>query len=290
MSGKTYLERPVVDKEQLPELLMKLLEEDGVFEFFEPEKIDEMKDRVDKGGLPYDVAELDLLGKKYGIVMKESLAGALLDPSAGDADVLRKAGEKTNAVLKGAFAKRKLEPLGSNFERTLFKSYVNSLLMNLFKYPTDEMNGETLETLGLNNKEISKLYVNAAAAWLGTEDGLEKITSTAGMAASTQLNKVGYTGKSERVDLSADMCESGSHYTLKLRSSVQQMAVQVTAPELSQGYLEAEEKIVEYVMGNSSSDSTVAGRHARNMVRLYLNLAKCYDAGKPLPIEWSKER
>lgn len=285
MGGKTYLEMPMEKQERdLPELLLKLLEEDGVFEFFEAGKIDEVKARVDWESLPYEVAEFDLLGQKYGIVMKESLAGALLDPSAGDADVLRRAGEKTNDVLKGAFSKRKLKPLESNFERTLFKSYVNSLLMNLFKYPTDEMNGETIETLGLNDREISKLYVNAAAAWLDTGDGLERITGTSGMASSAALNKVGYTGKSEKVDLSTERCHSGSHYTLTVRSSVRQIAVQIQAVQPTQSYLEAEEKIVGHILGNASD--AVASRHAKNMVRLYLNLAKCYDAGKPLPLEW----
>ncbi|MEM2089883.1 MAG: hypothetical protein QXL88_02220 [Candidatus Pacearchaeota archaeon] len=265
---------------EVPDEVIKTIEEDGILEFFDHNKIKDVEEWID--GSEYTVAEIELLGKKYGVIMKDSLANALLDPQAGSANILREAGRKVLEKLVSAYGKRQIKPLETNVEKTIFKNYVSSLLMNLVKYPTDELNEETLRDLGLYDEKIRKLYVRAAAAWLGSVKETEKIINAKGIIS--KLEKVGFTGKKEEVDLSIDTCRKESHYVLKPVINKKQINVQMEVPKISEQYIEIEDKIVDYIIKNSSNP--IIRNNARNLVRLYLNITSFYDKNKPLPLEW----
>lgn len=268
-------------EENIPEEVIRIIEKDGILEFFDYDKIRKMQNlEIDN----YEVAELELLGKKYGVIMKKSLASALLDPQANDANILKEAGKKVNEALASAYKKTQLKPLETNLEKTIFKSYLSSLIMNLVEYPTDKPNEETLRQLGLYNPEISKLYANAAAAWLGSYVDVEKITAFSGTVS--KLEKIGYTGKTEKVNLATESCRSESHYVLKTSINKQQIDVQIEIPKISDDYIKIEDEIVEYIMKNSNDP--IVRENARNLVRLYLNMTILYDKNKPLPLEWNK--
>ncbi len=272
----------ILKEEKLPKEIIDFIEQTGALKFLDRSKLEEVKDIENITGGEYRAAKIDLAGKEYGIVMKGSLSDAILDPSGDDADLLREAGRTTIGALKKAFGKQQLKPLESNFEQTLFDKYLSSLLMNLVRYPSDELNSKTLRELGVYNSDVSKQYVNAAAAWLGTSEGLEGIVKQGGV--TSHLQNIGYTGKGENVDLSVQQCHSGSHYVLKANSNKKQISVQVNAPELEKAYQEAENNIVYYIQNHATSD--IVKGHARNLVRLYLNLTALYKSDKPLPLEW----
>ncbi len=278
MKTKINLEKQIEETE-LPEEIIKFLEEDGILEFFDPDKIKDVEEIIPDS---YLISELELLGKKYGIIMKQQLAEAILDPNENDANILKEAGERTRQKLSEAYEKKKLKPLESNFEKTLFKAYLNSLIMNLVKYPKDELNEETLTALGLKNPEISKLYVQAAAAWLGSDEESEKVIQSKGIIS--KIDKIGYSGKEERIDLSIEQCHKGSHYVLKTKINKQQLDVQIEVPKISQKYFEIENEIIK----NINTENETIRNNAVNLIRLYLNMTLFYDKGKPLPLEWNK--
>jgi hypothetical protein len=279
MKKKIRLEDLIEKEKELPEKIRRLIDEEGILEFVEIEKLEEIPDIEG-----YTKATIELMGRKYGVIMKEQLANALLDPSADDANIVREAGKKTYQTLKEAYGKKKLTPLESNFERTLFKTYLSSLLMKIVRYPTDQLNEETLEALGLKNENIAKLYASASIAWLGDDRGVENVVKTKGI--TSKLEKISYTGRAEKVDLSEERCHSGSHYVLKVNFNKKQEEVQINVPEIKQEYLEIENQIVEHIINNT--DDPIIKNNARNFVRLYLNITSFYEAGKPLPLEWNK--
>lgn len=278
MKKKISLEN-VVEKERLPQEVIDLIERDGLLDFFDYNKISDVERALPES---YQVAELELLGVKYAVIMKDTLASALLDPQAGDANDLKESGKIVRDRLINAYGKKQLKPLESNIEKTIFKTYLSSLLMNLVKYPTNKPDEETLNELGLFDKDISKLYVNAAAAWLGTDEGSDVIKGVSGIVS--KLERIGYTGKDEKVDLSVETCHAGSHYVLKPQLRKQQINVQIQIPKINENYLEIEDRIVAHIQRDSTKE--IIKQNARNLVRVYLNTALFYDRNKPLPLEW----
>jgi len=233
----------------------------------------------------YTAAEIDIMGQKYGVIMKNELCDAMIDPSGEDANVLKSAGKGLCNKLACAYTKKQLKPLETSLERTLFNRYVSSLLMNLVKYPTDEPNEEVLAELGLNDKEISKLYIRAAAAWLGSTSGVEKVVKSINIVSS--IENISFTGKKTVIiNMDIHSCREGSHYVLKLSCNRQQTNVQLDVPKLSETYKEIEEQITSFVIRNAKSE--IVRENAVNLIRLYLNTTVCYEAGKPLPLEWNK--
>lgn len=277
---KKKLDFSEFEERHLPKEVIDFIEEGGALLYIDRDKMQKEELEALPGG--YTSAEADILGRKYFIVMKDELSSAILDPSENDADILREAGRKTIDTLCSAYAKRQLKPLQTSFEQTLFERYVSSLSMNLVRYPKDKLNKNTLEQIGLYDREISKLYVNAATAWLGSSEGLEGIVKQKGIMS--HLKNIGYTGRTEHVDLSVKQCHSGSHYELNIAANKKQLNVQLNAPELGERYQKVEDSIVSWIEEHASNETI--REHARNFVRLYLNLTALYDADKPLPLEW----
>ncbi len=263
--------------QDIPSDLAELVTSGRIMQFFDFEKLRELEEHC---GDDYAPAQLNIGNKKMTIVMKNSLTDALTDPNASHADALKEAGEITAWELRGAYAKKALKPLESVFERTLYERYVSSLLMNLVNYPRDTLNEETMKVLGLRNADISKLYVRAAAAWLGSSDGLEKILQG---SIVEKIKNIGYTGRADTVNLGTENCHSGSHYVLNAKLNKSQIDIQAKAPVIPENYNIIEEEIVNYVR---STDNGTIGNNAANLVRLYLNMTLLYDRNKPLPLEW----
>jgi|SRR3989338_2190156 len=248
-----------------------------VMQFFDFIKLRELQDHCREDYVP---AELKIGDKKMAIVMKNSLSDALTDPNAGHADALKEAGEVISGVLRGAYEKKTLKPLESVFERTIYERYVSSLIMNLVNYPLDTPNENTLEILGLKDKNISKLYISAAAAWLGSSEGLESVLKS---RIIEKIENIGYKGKSDVVNLGTENCHSGSHYILNAKLNKNQIKIQAEAPVVPHSYTVFEGQIVNHIQ---KIDHGTIGNNATNLVRLYLNMSLLYDRNKPLPLEW----
>jgi len=246
--------------------------EDSGMSLISLEELQEYEDLFDEFGLEYGT--LDICGRKYGIVMKQSLRDALFDPSSDDLDTLRKARDYLRDKLRASGGKIMIKE--SPLERSINDRYLSSLVMTIIKYPTDKPFRENLEQLGVYDEEIRKLYAEALSAWLGEPTDLNFDNMT------THVKKVGYTGSTETINLDLVTCGNLSHYVVVVDVRKKQEKVNKEVIELSKEYLEIENKIVEYI--NEYARDEKIRNNSRNLVRMFLNLSVLYDKGKPLPI------
>lgn len=237
-------------------------------------KLEETKDYEDIG----NVIEINHLGKKYYALIKQELSDALLDPSEDDLSYLKNARDRVRGTITTNFGKIQLKE--SSFERTLSDKYLSSLVMNIIKYPTDEPH-ENLKKLGIGNKDIEKLYVEAAAAHLGSPVDID--FSRFGVHNLEKISTKAYSGTSDDTVVNHETCYEGSHYVLSLSTKEKQEKVQKEAASIDQKYLDIEKKIVEWINANTNDEIII--NNATNLVRMFLNLAVLYDKNKALPIE-----
>jgi len=111
---------------------------------------------------------------------------------------------------------------------------------------------------------------------LNLSGGLGNIDSVGGGSSAT------YSGSSESVDISSDVCEAGSHLKLNLKIENIQKSVQRELPVLSEEYSALELQAVRLMRNHNSS---VSERKATNLFRMTLNLGGLYDKEKPLPLK-----
>jgi len=259
-----------------------LIYDDGTLEGIGKRKLESLEDSLKDTG--YEVRQVDLsYGDLKYVVMKSSLVDALGDPSSGDVNDFKNALTETSKQLKEGFNKKQLKPCESAFEENLFKGYVSSIMMSLVNYPHDTPNKKMLKEMGLEKEDVSKLYVQAATAWLGSIQGVEKIGMGASNNLTSCLDNIGYSGKEDIIKLGSQRCEQGSHYVLKPSLQKKLLDIQKSASSLAQSYLEIESQIVLYIKNNSSNQSLVA--NAVNFVRTYLNMACGHEQRKPLPLD-----
>lgn len=231
-----------------------------------------------KESIPEDVeyAEVSLPGgTSYYAIIKQELRDALFDPSSNDLDILRKARDALRGTIRKSGGKLMIKE--SPIERSIDDRYINSLIMNIIKYPEDRPFTKNLKQLGLYNKDIRKLYEQGLAAWLGTDASLDL------EGFGNNIEKVGYTGVDSIVDLKTELCGEGSHYKLNVKARKIQKTVSKEAVKINEEYIKIENKIVEWIMANTKNN--LIKNNAKNLVRMTLNLFCLYDGGKPFPIE-----
>jgi len=273
---KSKIERKKEDVYYLEERIRRELDESGLAIIRSEREFLECKQALDEINADYANVRLPD-GRDFYIVMKEELRDALFDPSSDDLDLLRKARDRLRDALRASGGKLMIRE--SPLERSINDRYIKSLIMNIIEYPKDRPFEENLEQLGLFDKEIRELYGQALAAWLGSDD--DASLDLEGFRYS--IEKVGYTGVDETINLDTNICYAGSHYTLKIEVRKIQEKVNKEAVEINEEYLNIERRIVEWVQKNAKKEQI--RNNARNLVRMTLNLFSLYEKGKPLPLE-----
>ncbi|MEA3378362.1 MAG: hypothetical protein U9Q69_01860 [Nanoarchaeota archaeon] len=267
------------DKDEFVENLEYLLDGSPLC-FLTKEKI--IEHEHDISGQGYEPGVIDVFGEKVGVIMKRELKGSLLDPSEDDLDILANARNSFSDYVRNAYSDKKKIPCESSFGRFIEDSYINSLIMNIFRFPTNELNYERLVELGLNRPEVLNIANSALSAYskedisLDLTGGFGNVDSVGGGSSST------YSGHSSSVDLSSDVCHVESHYKLNLKIKKLQQEIQKDVPLLSEKYFKLESKAKHLMMDYNPSLSQLK---ATNLFRMMLNLGGLYGRGKPLPLK-----
>jgi len=248
--------------------------------FLPREKIEEHEYAISGEG--HEPGIIDVFGKKVGIVMKKELRGALMDPSGDDLGILENARNSFASYVQGIYGGKGKIPCEASFGRLIEDSYINSLIMNILKFPTDNINHGSLRELGLDIPAVLSIANKAMSAYckeyssLDLNGGFVCIDSVGGGRHST------YSGNSSSVDLSSDICKAGSHYKLNLKAKNLQKEIQKKLPVLSKEYSCLESEAVHLMtMHNPLLNKT----GATNLFRMMLNLGGLYTKEKPLPLK-----
>ena len=253
--------------------------QDSPLTFVPKEEIEKYEFDIEHAG--YNPGVIDVFGNKVGVVMKQELRGALMDPSSDDLETLTSAGNTYRDFAIKKYGEKAKIPAETSFGRFIEDSTINSLIGNIFKFPTGEINIEKLRIYGLDKKEVLELADQAYNVHSQTLGSLNL------GGAGSKLDTVGgtskeYSGSSDSVNLSSDICESGSHLKLNIKYNKLQKEVQKNIPVFSEGYSDLERRAVDLMLNHNDS---LSKQIATNLFRMYLNFGGLYDKGKALNIE-----
>jgi len=245
--------------------------------FTNPEHIKIHEREIESSGLV--PAIVDVFGHKVGVVMKNELRGAILDPSADDLDVLEAARDSYTTYVCERYGSKARIPSEATLGRTIHESYVNSLIGNILEFPRDVLNERKLEQYGLRDEKVLSLADKAFKEYCGTSSSLNLGGSLGCVDSVGGTGTV--SGRTDTVNLSEDVCEAGSHYKLNLKCRRIQEDVQKEVPVLSHQYTQIESEAVKLMRKYCPR---LTQKTATNLFRMFLNLGGAYNEGKPLPL------
>ena len=277
--SKIKINLPQKEKEYISGLEEKL--QDSPFVFVAKEEIEKYEFDLENAG--YNPGIIDVFGNKVGVIMKQELRGALLDPSSDDLEGLTSAGNAYRDFAAAKYGEKAKIPPETSFGKLIQDSKINSLIMNIFRFPKDEINSEKLNLYGLDKKEVLELANQAYKNYSQTTGSLE---IGGGMGCLDSVGGKGlskdYSGNSDSVDLSSDVCEAESHYKLNMKFEKLQKDIQKNLPVLSQEYRSLETQAIKIMREHNPK---LTKQIATNLFRMFINLEGLYKKGNALPIK-----
>jgi len=256
--------------------------EDSPLVFVPKEEVEKFEFDIEHAG--YNPGVIDVLGNKVGVILKQELRTSLMDPSSDDLETLTAAGNYYSNFATNKYGDKAKIPAETSFGRFIEDSKIHSLIGNIYKFPTNEINKEKMEKYGLFNEEILSLANEAYKTYCQTSGsldlggGMNSLDSVGGSPSKSKR----YSGNSDSVDVSSDVCEVGSHYKLNTKIETVQKEVQKKMPVLNEEYSFFENKATQLMRKNYPE---LTEQTATNVFRMFLNLGGVYDNDKALPIK-----
>ncbi len=276
--NKIKIEQPRREENYIGELEEKL--QDSPLTFVPKKEIERYQIEIEHAG--YEPVLIEVFGEEIGVVMKQELRGALIDPSGDDVDTLTSAGNSYGKYASKKYGENAKIPNQTSFGRFIEDSKINSLIMNIFRFPTNEINSEKMQEYGLDREDVLGLANKAYRVYCETTGsldiggGMDCLDSVGGKISKN------HGGNSDSVDMSSDVCHAGSHYKLNFKTERIQKDAQKPLPVFSEEYISYERQAVEIMRKHNPR---LTEQTATNLFRMFLNLGGGYDSGKALPIK-----